>query len=184
MRSPAERFDQPRWRLDMVRRELEEALSALYVSWWTEPPRPGRWSVVQVLEHLRLVEAKVVDWMARRFAAGPLPRPDWRRFFHLPVSWVESRILRVKTFRPFEPQTALSPEEVVADLRRVRRRLLTLLDAHREHDLRGLCARHLLLGYLDGYAWMAFLAAHERRHLKQIAEIVAGFRSSGTRASV
>lgn len=176
---PAERFDWARRQMDVARRELEDSLAAIEPSLWVQQPAPGRWSVSQVVQHLQLVEARVLARMERALAAGVPPRPDWRRFFHLPVSWVEGRGVRVKTFDRFDPREPVPAEQVLAEWRAVRERLWAVLAPHREHDLRGHCARHPFLGFLDGYAWMAYLGAHERRHGKQIAETVAALRAEG-----
>ncbi len=148
-------------------------------------PAPDRWSVGEVLHHLilsnrsfALVVRKLVDRGRRE---GLAARPDGRR------SWPRLRaIADVQASGPVRNPQRVTPAHglPVEQLRR------ELVESHRAvalqiPDLAGLDLAALRfphpLGFeLNLFQWSDIAGAHERRHLRQIATVLAaeGFPSA------
>jgi len=62
---------------------------------------------------------------------------------------------------------------MLAELREVRERTLAFIEETRGRDVRlnRYCMAHAFLGTLTAVEWMEFIASHEIRHAKQMAEI-------------
>jgi hypothetical protein len=69
-----------------------------------------------------------------------------------------------------EPQVVREKEEMLAELRGVRERTLAFIAETSGRDLRKYRLPHLL-GSLNAYPWLQFIAAHEKRHMKRMREI-------------
>jgi len=59
-------------------------------------------------------------------------------------------------------------EMLAAELRGVRERTLAFIEKTRDGDLSKYRMAHPFLGSLNAYQWLQFLAAHEKRHRKQM----------------
>ncbi|MCU1316667.1 MAG: hypothetical protein JWN63_1989 [Candidatus Acidoferrum typicum] len=84
---------------------------------------------------------------------------------------MEVRVLRRKARVPLEPQVVREKEEMLGELRGVRERTLAFIEETKGRDLSKYRMPHPFLGSLNVYQWLQFLAAHEKRHMKQMREI-------------
>lgn len=135
-------------------------------------PAPDRWSVAEVLEHLSIVEGRVVAMLGALIPTAPYAEGAGRK----PASALDrapllNRTTRVNAPDPIQPTGTVSVDEAWAALDRTRRQLLELLDTAEGRDLTQISRQHPVLGPLDGYQWIAAVGGHEERHAAQIAEI-------------
>ena len=134
----------------------------------------GSWSPAEALEHLRLVEENSVKLLERRLqrakeqGLGPAVAAD--------APFADAVVLPDIKFGAPEivrPVGALSARAVVAGLHQSREALRRLVEAATPFDVANVTARHVVLGDIDFFRWIHFIAAHEHRHRAQIARMLA-----------
>lgn len=155
-----------------AQRELLRAADAVPTGHWKTSPGDGRWSAGDVVGHLITVERAVLAGADKLIQKPPMAVPFFKRW-HVPMSLVESRILRRKTPIPLDARLVREKEEMLAELREVRERTLSFIEETRQRDLRKYHMPHVFLGTLNVYEWLQLVASHEVRHTKQVREIAA-----------
>lgn len=139
-------------------------------------PEPGRWSIAEILIHLRLtneaclpaIDETIEDAQRRKLFAAKPSRLGWMgRFF---VWYVEPPpLIRLPAPAILQPQMEGSPGNALPLLLDSRRRVLARLDAASGLDLE----RARFVSPFASFVKMSLLAsfsvftAHERRHLWQ-----------------
>ncbi|HEV3374512.1 MAG TPA: DinB family protein [Candidatus Acidoferrum sp.] len=139
---------------------------------WKRGPGNGAWSAGELVAHLIVVERRIVG-TADRVTQKPAKRVSLLKRLHLPLALAESRLIRLKTPIPLDPQLVRGKEVMLAELRDVRERSLAFLDETKNRDLSEYIWRHPFIGNLNLYEWFEMIAAHELRHTKQMQEIAA-----------
>jgi hypothetical protein len=148
-------------------------------------PAPDRWSVGEVLHHLilsnrsfALVVRKLVDRGRRE---GLAARPDGRR------SWPRLRAIAdvqatgpVRNPERVTPAHGLPVEQLRRELVETHRAVALQIPDLAGLDLAALRFPHPLGLELNLFQWSDIAGAHERRHLRQIATVLAaeGFPSA------
>ena len=158
--------------LEKSRAEFNDAVKGLEEASARAIPAEDRWSAVQCVEHVTMVEERFV---ARLEAAEPLdvPRVDKQREADL------SSRLRNRTNRAVAPEAA-SPKgrftslaEAIDHFNAVRTRTIHVAK-DRSADLYRLSVEHPRFGVMNGVEFMHVIAGHSCRHADQIREIRAG----------
>ncbi len=162
-------------KLNSTRADLLRIADGVGSEQWQKKPEQNAWSAAEVIAHLTMVERGVTN-RAHRIVQHPPKRVPFFKRVHVPVSIVSGRILRRKTPIPLEPALLGPKEEMLATLRTARESTLAFLHETQERDLAAYRWPHPFLGSLGFYQWFLFIAAHERRHTKQILEIVEKLR--------
>jgi hypothetical protein len=171
-------------RLDRVHQKLTAAVAPLDESLFMQPPADGGWSVAQILQHLRLVEERVIKDLEKAVSRPPRKVSFIRRF--VPTSIVSSRLLRVKAPQAVNPEASdgtadviaiAGKEEAIANYNRARNDLKNLCATHGNDRFRHIVFKHPFLGEIDGVATVSFVGYHEQRHYKQIREVLRKLRS-------
>lgn len=169
-------------RLDSVHNKLIAAVTPLSREMFARKPAPDEWSVAQIIQHLCLVEERVIKELEKAIARPPRKIQFARRF--IPTSIVSSRLLRVKAPQAVDPDTvqeegpaAPGKEQALANYNRARNDLKSLCATHGTDRLRNVVFRHPFLGDIDGVATVSFVGYHERRHYKQIREVLKKIRT-------
>lgn len=163
--------------VDDQRSALLSAASGVPPERWTERPAPGRWSVVDLFEHLYKVEhscARVIGkGVAEARAAGHPSETDTRTVLGaLDEFGVRDRTQRREVPERVAPSGTWSPEEAMAKLGASRAELHEVIAAADGLALGSVYQTHARLGELDLYKWILFVGQHEARHAQQTAEIV------------
>jgi uncharacterized damage-inducible protein DinB len=159
--------------------ELLRAADAVPAEQWKTRPAEGRWSAGELICHLSAVERAILSRADKLLQKPPNPAPFYKRF-HIPMMFVEARVIRRKAPTPVEPQTVRAKEETLAELRQVRERTLAFIGETMERDLSEYCMAHAFLGTLNAYEWLQFIASHEVRHTKQMREIAGSLPKTVT----
>jgi len=110
---------------------------------------------------------------ADRLAQKPPKHFPALKCVHLPLALSQSRLLRLKTPVPLDPELIQEKEAMLAELREVRERTLAFIEETSGRDLGEYRWKHPFLGVLNLYEWMEMIAGHEIRHTKQMREIAA-----------
>jgi len=170
--TPAERefaltqLDQSRERLLSILHELSRD-QLLY------RPEPGRWSIAENVEHLIVVEKRLVGAVARLLQEPP----DLSRQCE-----IEDGELIRKVGTVVSPVQA--PAHTLPTLRWPAEELSREFETARQHtrdftsaanvDLRHHFMPHFVFGHLDCYQWLLLIGAHCNRHSAQCEAVKAG----------
>jgi uncharacterized damage-inducible protein DinB len=138
---------------------------------WKTSPGNGSWSAAEIVAHLIMVERAIIA-NADRIAHKTPKRVAMLKRLHLPMAFVEARLVRRKTPIPLDPELVREKEAMLAGLREVRERTLAFLDETKSRDLSAYRLPHPFLGSLSMYGWFHMIASHEIRHEKQMRKIV------------
>ncbi|MBZ5579787.1 MAG: DinB family protein [Acidobacteriia bacterium] len=154
---------------EMTASWLEDETSHLSRAQLEYHPAPGRWSILEVLEHLRLAEPTY--WQELRDALKEPPSGKKPPATDADVLWYGiDRTVRQKTTPDKVP--AHPPAGVQAPLEAFRKLHAEMLEYARttQDDLR---AHVLEKEGTDAYQWLLGISTHEQRHILQIREIKA-----------
>ncbi len=155
---------------------LHQSVSGLSDEQATYKPNASRWSIVQCVEHIVLVEKGIFRAVLAGMSASPDPEKRNRvRVSDIDViKSVRSRAMTTPSPAAFVP-TGRFPDIKMA---------LQAFDEHRaaaidfmqttENDLRTHYFEHFILGTLDIYQAILLMASHVERHRKQVDEVKAG----------
>ena len=157
-------------RLDAVHEKLLNAVSSLEPQLYSERPAEGEWSVAEIVHHLCLVENRVTKELEAAIAREPRRVGVLRRL--LPTSIVSLRAIRVKAPKAMNPLDAPARELAIENFDVIRSSLKTLCATHGDERFRNLVFKHPFLGEIDGVATVSFVGYHERRHYKQMREVL------------
>ncbi|HCX31280.1 MAG TPA: hypothetical protein DHU55_16160 [Blastocatellia bacterium] len=157
-------------RLDSAHQKVMETVTPLDPNVFSQRPSKDEWSVAEVIHHLCLVEERVIKDLAGAVARAPQRIGLFRRL--IPTAIVSSRLIRVKAPQAVKPLDAPPKDVVIANFNRSRAALKTLCATHGEDRFRQLIFKHPFLGDIDGVATVSFVGYHEKRHYKQIREVL------------
>ncbi|HEX5818916.1 MAG TPA: DinB family protein [Gemmatimonadales bacterium] len=155
--------------LEAARDAFVASIEGLHEAQWRFRPSPEQWSIAEVAEHVALVSGAIGLMVRGPLLSAPADAT------HLPdEAKVRARLLgrthKAKSPDRFLPRgTWSSPEEVRREFVVSREELLAWL-RHTDAPLRSHAMPHPALGTLDGVEWLAFLAAHDLRHVAQIED--------------
>jgi uncharacterized damage-inducible protein DinB len=157
-------------KLDRAQQELLRAADEVPANQWKTQPGEGRWSAGEVVGHLITIERTILRNLDKVVQKPPKSVPFYKRF-HVPLAVVESRLIRRKTPIATDDAMIRGKEEMLSELREVRKSTLEFIGKTVERDLSKYCMPHPFLGTLNTYAWLQLIASHEVRHTKQMQEI-------------
>ncbi len=167
-------------RLAELRGELERTRDGLLAAVARVPaefaalrPDADRWSVAEVVEHLRIVEdgvGRLLGKLGRRAETVGPEVSSASVLSSLDRYELSSPKRRIVAPHGVTPGGGMTLAEGLAGLAESRRRLLELVHRVSGRALDEVAAPHPLLGPLSFYQWLLFLAQHEERHTIQIRE--------------
>lgn len=161
--------------LDASRQALRQAWAEIPASVRTERPGPDRWSPVEIVEHLSLVETRfsavVGGKIADALGAGLAPE----RAPRTPLPEKIQAMLADRTGKRTAPDAAIPSGAMnetaawaAADRARAGFRAAVL--SADGLALSGVIHEHPFFGPLNVYQWVELIAAHEMRHVAQVRE--------------
>jgi uncharacterized damage-inducible protein DinB len=165
--------------LARAQEELLRAADAVPADKWKTRPAEGRWSAGELIGHLIMIERAIVSGTDKVLRKPPKAVPFFKRL-HVPMAVVKSRLIRLKTPIPLDPEIVHEKEEMLAELRQVRKRTLAFIEETMERDLSKYRIPHPFLGTLNTYEWFQLIASHEIRHMKQMREIAGSLPKTVT----
>lgn len=158
--------------LETDRLQLRAAMERVAPELRSRKPGPNRWSVAEVLEHLSIVEARVVGMLGAMIPSAPtVDAAADASAAALDRTGLRNRGNRIVAPEQIQPTGTVSAEDAWKALERSRAQLLQLLETAIGRDLAQINRQHPVLGPLNGYQWLAAVGGHEERHAMQIVEI-------------
>ena len=138
-------------------------------------PAPDRWSVLECVKHIAITEQGLWQMTngAIQQAANPEKRSEIKATDDQVIQMIESRVQKVKTTPPLEPQNTpyKSLDEALESFKTNRAKLIEYVKSTND-DLRN----HVVTfppGSFDSYQMILFIGAHSNRHTQQIEEVKA-----------
>lgn len=167
------RLAELRAELDRTRDGLLAAVARVPAEVAALRPEAHRWSVAEVVEHLRIVEDRTGRLLGNLGTQAETLGPELSSastLSSLDRYGLSSPKPRMIAPDAVAPTGAITLAEGLAGLAESRRRLLELVHRVSGRALDEVAAPHPLLGRLSFYQWLLFLAQHEERHSAQIHE--------------
>lgn len=161
-------------RLDQSHDHFCRTVGGLTSAQWNFKATRERWSIFEVTEHLATVEDRT-HRMLEQISVGPTLSPSDREGAAERDARMLARVAdRARKQQAAETVTPMgryaTPADAITAVEEGRQRVHRLVETG-ERNLREFGSVHRLLGLLDGYEWILFLAAHMERHLEQMREI-------------
>ena len=158
-------------RLDTVHAQLKTTVSGVDPALLSRRPAENEWSVVEVIEHLCLVEGAVMKGIKAKLAQPPVKVSFLKKLF--PMRIVSLRMKRLQAPKYVQPANNLPPlNELLEKFDALRANTKEICIKEGPERLRQVCLKHPYFGDMDGAAAVSMVAFHEQRHLKQIRETI------------
>jgi hypothetical protein len=160
--------------LDRERAYLDRALASVPADRRQRRPSAEAWSVAEVVNRVGLIDTRIVGLLtkltAEARAAGAKPDAETSPILSkMDLARITDRGRKIRNPRG-DPPANCSTAEGLAALDGARASLRALLEQPDLPDLGAVAAPHIAFGPLNGYEWVAFIAAHAHRHADQILE--------------
>ncbi|HEX6048753.1 MAG TPA: DinB family protein [Gemmatimonadaceae bacterium] len=171
------------------RAALTAAVARVPVELQSRSLAPGRWSVVDVIDHLTRVETGIARLLLKRGRPGengPVPEGKVLADLRLTsehVAHLRDRAHRIEAPERVRPSGTADPATAWQALEAARGELLRAFAAADPDALDNAVHEHAVLGPLVLRDWVTFVAHHEARHCAQVAEIADALVASGSDAS-
>jgi hypothetical protein len=155
------------------RQELLDSFDGVSGDRLSQRAAPDGWSVAEILEHLRMVEAGIARLITKRvgqardaglgeetLTTSVMPSFDRHQ------AMLESAVLQAP--QAVRPRTDVGISEALDGLESSREALRSAVVLADGLSLGEIKHNHPILGELDLYQWLIFLGQHEGRHRNQI----------------
>ncbi|MCA1592958.1 MAG: DinB family protein [Acidobacteria bacterium] len=176
--------------IDGTRTQIYRSVEGLSAEQERFRPAPGVWSIAEIVEHLSMIEKQLMHlfgMMTKKAEDAGASRDESRPF--APVS-LDEFAERASAQKYTAPETArptgnVTIAESLERLRESRAALQALRPRLEKIDGVGLQYPHPYWGPLNLYQWLAFVGAHEERHLRQLEAVKASpeFETAGIASS-
>ncbi|UTE75616.1 DinB family protein [Rossellomorea sp. KS-H15a] len=153
--------------IEDIRSELLNSVNDLSDEECNKEVEEGRWTIMQVLDHLYLMERSLTKTIQLTLAKGEEQQVDSK-----PIHYAVNRSTKVDA-PPFvvpseEKQTLQQMKE---KLEASRKDLLQFIGTTTKEDLQKKAYPHPIFGQIRLDEWVPFIGYHEKRHLEQIEEL-------------
>lgn len=158
-----------------VREELRAVVGGISAEQeFAVPEGEATWSAAQILEHLSLTEegmGKICSMLLRAST------PDEGKAADYSDGFIERAIrfdkVKVKTPPTGEPTGAITAADSLRKMDSNRAKLETKRHRFKENDPCSASFPHPYLGEMTALEWLALIGMHEKRHLRQLKELLA-----------
>ena len=163
--------------IDATRERLYQRAESLSEEQSSFRPTPEVWSAANIIEHLSIIEGqmtKLIGMMLHKAESDGHLRDETQAF--APVSLAEfaeqARTQKFTAPETMRPGGEMSLADSMARLRQSRDSLRALLPRIEKIDGTVPQYPHPAFGPLNLYQWLAFIGAHEERHLRQLDKLL------------
>jgi hypothetical protein len=165
--------------IDETRQRLNQTLSSLDEQRQSFRPSPEAWTITEIAEHLSIIEhqmTQLINMMVTKAESAGMLRaadaePQSADIFSIDRFVEQSKQEKYIAPENVRPRGELPLAESLARLRNSRASLHNLRPRLERIDGSSLQYPHPAFGTLNLYQWLAFIGAHEERHLRQIKAI-------------
>ena len=159
--------------LETTRKNIVDATRGLSDAQWNFKPSLFRWSVAQVIEHIAASEDLLRQLAEDQIKkAPPGPERDLKKTDDKVLEVIPDRSRKFQAPEQLRPTNQFgSPEAALKHFLESRAKTVALLNS--TPDLRAHVVESGLLGKIDAFERILFIAAHSERHTKQLLEVKA-----------
>ena len=159
--------------LETTKKNIVDATQGLSEAQWNFKPSPFKWSAAQVIEHIAASED-----LLRQMAEGqikeapPGPERDVKKIDDRVLEVIPDRSRKFQAPEQLRPRNQFgSPQAALKHFLESRAKTVALMK--NTPDLRAHVVDSGLLGKIDAFERILFVAAHSERHTKQLLELKA-----------
>ncbi|MFD2924999.1 DinB family protein [Halobacillus naozhouensis] len=153
--------------LDQKRQEVLEFVKNISDDQATVKPGQESWSILEVLEHLYLMEQLVVYQIGKALKEG-----DEQQVSDKPVHHTPDRSQKVPAPEAVQPKGEFHTiEDARKGLEKSREATMFLIHNKEEEILKNRAFPHPIFGDMNLVQWVEFIGWHELRHLDQMKEV-------------
>ena len=150
-----------------AREEVFQSINGLSDEQLNEVVEKGRWTIMQVLDHLYLMEQSVVHVISDQLANG-----NTKTTSEKPIQFTTDRTTKVDAPSFVIPsKDFITLDEMKSKLSASREALLKVVNSVDQTLLEQRTYPHPAFGDLSLHQWIPFVGLHEKRHLAQIKEL-------------
>jgi hypothetical protein len=157
------------------------ATKGLSEAQWRFKPTPGQWSVAENLDHIVIVQERVLGPILAKLASDPAPfaNREYKAVDAIVIHQFSTRLAKFQAPEFVRPLDQIMPRELLDRLKTNYVRLMDYLESTpglRQQAGEALPLKAVSNGayeVMDGYQWVLAAAAHAERHAKQMLEIMA-----------
>ncbi|WP_242057587.1 DinB family protein [Halobacillus yeomjeoni] len=161
------RKDEIMYGIDEKRKEIIEFTEKLSEEEAHQKPAEEKWSILEILEHLYLMEEMVVYRMKQSLKQGDLQQATEK-----PVHKTVDRTRKVEAPESVQPKGEFeSLEEAMDRLEKTREATMFLIHNKDKEVLQNRIYPHPSFGDMNLEQWVEFIGWHELRHLEQMKEV-------------
>ena len=148
---------------------------------WRFKPAPDCWSIAEILEHMVLIEERVLGPIRTQLEQSPAPSADYDPAVvdRIVFEKLPDRSVKAKAPAGVNPSGEWTRADTLDRIARNYQRLAEFVQSTpglRQHTLESPPLRFITNGAhttMDGLQWAITAAAHDERHLRQIEELQA-----------
>ncbi len=153
--------------LDEKRQEVLEFVESISNEQSSRKPNEESWSILEVLEHLYLMEQLVVYQIGKSLKEG-----DEQQVSEKPVQQTTNRGQKVPAPEAVQPKGEFNTlEDAKEGLEKSREATMFLVHNKEEEILKNRAFPHPIFGDMNLVQWVEFIGWHELRHLDQMKEV-------------
>ncbi|MBM7553643.1 DinB family protein [Thalassobacillus pellis] len=154
--------------LDQRRQKVLNFLNEITDEQARMKPDKDNWSILELLEHLYLIERTVADRIKRAITEG-----EEKSVPEKPVHHTANRTLKMEAPESLRPKGLFqSVSEAKESLVESRESLELILINYEKATLKRRVMHHMAFGDLSLEQWVEFIGWHELRHLEQMKEVL------------
>jgi hypothetical protein len=159
--------------LETTKKNIVDATRGLSEAQWNFKPSVFKWSVAQVIEHIAASEDLLRQMAENQIKqAPPGPDRDLKKTDDRVLEVIPDRSRKFQAPEQLRPRNQFgSPEAALKHFLESRAKTVELLRT--TPDLRSHVVDSGLLGKVDAFERILFVAAHSERHTKQLLEVKA-----------
>ncbi|OJT23529.1 hypothetical protein BO221_16105 [Archangium sp. Cb G35] len=164
--------------LSQTQKDFLKSIDGLSEAQWKFKPTPERWSVAEVAEHIILSEEMFGENISGKVLKTPAATAEQKAktqgLEDKILQGIPDRTTKHKAPEKLQPASKFASAQDAAKAFKDRRDAnIALAKTTPESELRSHVSGPSPIGDLDAYQWMLFMAAHAKRHVAQIEEVVA-----------
>lgn len=149
---------------EAIRRRIFNVMEGLSDEKLNEKPAEGKWSPMQILDHLQLMENVIAKNISKE-----LERDASKKAVKKPIQLTVSRAIKVDAPSFTVPsEDYIRLDEMKEKLRASRERLNNVYDNASKDSLKSKSLPHPVFGNVPLEQWFPFVGLHEKRHFKQL----------------
>lgn len=159
--------------LETTRKNIVDATRGLSEAQWNFKSSPFKWSAAQVIEHIAASEDLLRQMAEAQIKqAPPGPERDVKKTDDRVLEVIPDRSRKFQAPEQLRPRNQFgSPEAALKHFLESRAKTVALMK--NTPDLRAHVVDSGLLGKIDAFERILFVAAHSERHTKQLLEVKA-----------